>query len=190
MDVSLSQGQIIFAPFIFLLNFSSYFRLRSLKAMHAIVVFVDFVLIVYQGTSGKKKSTSTTTSKQQNKTNLNKKMALWLKATKRSKLVMEHRGVCFDQRIVTFAFRSCCESDTYSTLNLVLNGRHDSRHPCLTKDLVFPFEFAESPCLVYHPYGKTVFINLSSLLTVTSMCSGTVVRAYIPGISPTENSCS
>lgn len=25
MDVSLSQGQIIFAPFIFLLNFSSYF---------------------------------------------------------------------------------------------------------------------------------------------------------------------
>ena len=76
MDVSLSQGQIIFAPFIFLLNFSSYFLLRSLKAMHAIVVFVDFVLIVYQGTFGKKKSTSTTTSKQQNKTNLNKKMAL------------------------------------------------------------------------------------------------------------------
>lgn len=103
---------------------------------------------------------------------------------------MEHRGVCFGQRIVTFAFRSCCESDTYSTLNLVLNGLHDSGHPCLTKDLVFPFEFAESPCLVYHPYGKTVFINLSSLLTVTSMCSGTVVRPYIPGISPTENSCS
>ena len=100
------------------------------------------------------------------------------------------RCFCFGQRIVTFAFRSCCESDTYSTLNLVLNGLHDSGHPCLTKDLVFPFEFAESPCLVYHPYGKTIFINLSSLLTVTSMCSGTVVRLYIPGISPTENSCS
>lgn len=58
-------------------KFSSYFLLHSLKAMHAIVVFVDFVLIVYQGTFGKKKkSTSTTTSKQQNKTNLNKKMAL------------------------------------------------------------------------------------------------------------------
>lgn len=36
-------------------KFSSYFLLRSLKAMHAIVVFVDFVLIVYQGTFGKKK---------------------------------------------------------------------------------------------------------------------------------------
>ena len=37
-------------------KFSSYFLLRSLKAMHAIVVFVDFVLIVYQGTFGKKKN--------------------------------------------------------------------------------------------------------------------------------------
>lgn len=64
------------------------------------------------------------------------------------------------------------------------------RTPMSNQDLVFPCEFAESPCLVYHPYGKTVFINLSSLLTVTSMCSGTVVRPYIPGISPTENSCS
>ena len=65
MDVSLPQEQIIFAPFIFLLNFSSYFLLRSLKAIYAIVVFVDFVLIVYyQSIFGKKKSTS----KQQNKT--------------------------------------------------------------------------------------------------------------------------
>lgn len=37
-------------------KFSSYFLLHSLKAMHAIVVFVDFVLIVYQGTFGKKKN--------------------------------------------------------------------------------------------------------------------------------------
>ena len=103
---------------------------------------------------------------------------------------MELRGVCFGQRIVTLAFRGCCESDTYSSLSLVLNGLPDCGHPCVTKDLVFPCEFAESPCLVYHPYGKkTVFINLSSLLIVTSMCSGTVVRPYIPGISPTENSC-
>ena len=43
---------------------------------------------------------------------------------------MEHRGVCFGQKIVTLAFRNCCESDTYSSLYLDLNGLHDFGHLC------------------------------------------------------------
>lgn len=70
MDVSLSQEQIMFASFIFPLNFSCCFLSPSSKAIQLLSLSTSFSLFIRASVV----KTTTTTSKQQNKTNLNKKM--------------------------------------------------------------------------------------------------------------------